>query len=241
MSRRGFVNGFHFNCLTTASAGEPAAGYVSNAQAPWGRDHHQWFERHFAHGVGVHAIGDDLPNPDNRVTTRPLRASTPMASRRRSSSTTGRKRPANDELHARPHGGHRQGGGRLRLQGDHYRDANGVYRTPAWHMIGTCRMGAARTLGGQQVEPELGRAQSLHRRRQRAGDGGRGQSDADHIGAGPSRGDLHPRQFSRPLGDDPPDGGLTPRHGSAASRRARRAGRRDRHARPHHRPRRLRA
>jgi choline dehydrogenase-like flavoprotein len=23
-----------------------------------------------------------------------------------------------------------------------YRDENGVYRTPAWHMIGTCRMGA---------------------------------------------------------------------------------------------------
>ena len=23
-----------------------------------------------------------------------------------------------------------------------YRDKNGVYRTPAWHMIGTCRMGS---------------------------------------------------------------------------------------------------
>ena len=61
-------NGFNFNCLTsTASAGETAAGWITDAKAPWGSDHHRWFERHFGHGIGIHAIGDDLPNPENRV------------------------------------------------------------------------------------------------------------------------------------------------------------------------------
>ena len=71
---RGFVNGFQFNCLTgTSSAGEVAAGWVTNTKAPWGRAHHGWFERHFGHGIGIHAIGDDLPNPMNRVTIDPDR------------------------------------------------------------------------------------------------------------------------------------------------------------------------
>ena len=30
-----------------------AAGWVSDAKAPWGRGHHEWFERHFGHGFGA--------------------------------------------------------------------------------------------------------------------------------------------------------------------------------------------
>ncbi|WP_343123013.1 GMC family oxidoreductase N-terminal domain-containing protein [Hoeflea sp. 108] len=66
---RGFVNGFNLNCVSsTPSAGELAAGRFSSARAPWGAGHHQWFESHFGHSIGVFAIGDDLPNPENRVT-----------------------------------------------------------------------------------------------------------------------------------------------------------------------------
>jgi 2-methyl-1,2-propanediol dehydrogenase len=141
---RGFVNGFNFNCLTsTSAAGEVAAGWVAEARAPWGRGHHDWFERHFGHGIGIHAIGDDLPNPDNRVTLDPDERDSdgvPVA-----------------RLFYRPGENDRRmmafmldrlvdiakaaGAFEYRLQD--YLDANGVYRTPAWHMIGTCRMGAA--------------------------------------------------------------------------------------------------
>ena len=68
---RGFVNGFQFNCLTsTSAAGEIAAGWLAEVKAPWGRGHHAWFERRFGHNLGLFAIGDDLPNPENRVTPR---------------------------------------------------------------------------------------------------------------------------------------------------------------------------
>ena len=49
--------------MTTGGAGEQAIGFLSDSRAPWGAGHHQWFERHFGHGFGVFAIGDDLPQP----------------------------------------------------------------------------------------------------------------------------------------------------------------------------------
>ena len=46
-------------------------------------------------------------------------------------------------------------------------DTSRAYQPPAWHLLGTCRMGnTPRGLGHQQVAPELGRAQPLHLRRQ---------------------------------------------------------------------------
>ena len=141
---RGFVNGFQFNCLTgTSSAGEAAAGWVSNTKAPWGRGHHAWFERHFGHGIGIHAIGDDLPNPNNRVTLDP-------------DNRDGDGLPA-AKLFYEPGENDRRmmnymldrmadiakAAGAFEYRPTDYRDENGVYRTPAWHMIGTCRMGGS--------------------------------------------------------------------------------------------------
>ena len=139
---RGFVNGFQFNCLTsTSSAGEAAAGWVSDTKAPWGRDHHRWFERHFGHGIGLHAIGDDLPNPDNRVTLDPSirdRDGVPAA-RLFYEPGENDRRMMNfmlDRLEDIA-----KAAGAFEFKATDYRDADGVYRTPAWHMIGTCRMG----------------------------------------------------------------------------------------------------
>jgi choline dehydrogenase-like flavoprotein len=139
---RGFVNGFNFNCLTsTSSAGEVAAGWIAEAKAPWGRGHHAWFERHFGHGIGIHAIGDDLPNPDNRVMlddTARDEHGLPVArlvyrpgdnDRRMMAYMLDRLKDIADAA----------GAFEVRLQD--YMDKDGVYRTPAWHMIGTCRMG----------------------------------------------------------------------------------------------------
>src|SRR5271167_2172479 len=66
-----------------------------------------------------------------------------------------------------------------------------------------------RAIRRQQVEPELGCAQPVHRGRQRGSDRRRRQSDADYFSPRATRGHLHPRQFPGALDDDPPDGGLS--------------------------------
>lgn len=139
---RGFVNGFNFNCLTsTSSAGDNAAGWVTDTKAPWGRGHHRWFERHFGHGFGVYAIGDDLPNPDNRVTLDADQMDAdgmPIARLHYVPGENDRRMMAYmlDRLVDIAKAANAV---EYRLQD--YLDKDGVYRTPAWHMIGTCRMG----------------------------------------------------------------------------------------------------
>lgn len=138
---RGFVNGFNLNCITsTPSAGELAAGWFSSARAPWGSGHHRWFENHFGHSIGVFAIGDDLPNPENRVTldTRTDSDGMPGAKLHYAPGEND-KRMMNYMLDRLKDLAQACDAVEYRLQD--YRDANGVYRTPAWHMLGTCRMG----------------------------------------------------------------------------------------------------
>ncbi len=138
---RGFVNGFNFNVARTGPAGVAAIGSFGHRPAPWGSDHHAWFARHFGHSFGAYAIGDDLPQASNRITLSDTKSDNdglPAA-----------------KLHYMPHENDLRmmhyGIERLRdlARGvnafdvaitDYYED--GVYRTPAWHMLGTCRMGA---------------------------------------------------------------------------------------------------
>ncbi len=125
------------------SSDERALGYAAEARAPWGRGHHHWFERHFDHGIAIHAIGDDLPNPENRV---------PLDHERRDDEGV----PV-AHLHDAPGENDRR---MVRFMGDRLRDiaaaadafecsvqdymgAEGVYRTPAWHLLGACRMGCS--------------------------------------------------------------------------------------------------
>ena len=139
---RGFVNGFNFNCATSSpSAGELASGWFCGTVAPWGEDHHKWLEEHFGHSIGLFAIGDDLPNPENRVYldhNRTDEDGTPIAMMHYEPGENDR-RMMNYMLDRLQDVGQAAGAFKINLQD--YRDASGVYRTPAWHMIGTCRMG----------------------------------------------------------------------------------------------------
>ncbi len=138
---RGFVNGFNFNVARTGPAGAAAIGAFGRHPAPWGAAHHAWFTRHFGRSFGAYAIGDDLPQASNRITLS-------------GTETDSDGLPA-AKLHYVPHENDlrmmRYGIERLRdlAQGvdafdtvvnDYMED--GVYRTPAWHMLGTCRMGS---------------------------------------------------------------------------------------------------
>jgi 2-methyl-1,2-propanediol dehydrogenase len=139
---RGFVNGFNFNCASTGHAGSQAQGLLTQTPAPWGAAHHEWFRTRFDRGFGVFAIGDDLPNPDNRIT---LSASMKDA--------LGRPAPKlhyvpgdNDERMMRYQLARLEeiakAAGAVDYKLNDYKDEEGVYRTPAWHLLGTCRMGA---------------------------------------------------------------------------------------------------
>jgi 2-methyl-1,2-propanediol dehydrogenase len=140
---RGFVNGFNFNCASTGHAGSQAQGLLTQTPAPWGAAHHEWFRTRFDRGFGVFAIGDDLPNPDNRIT---LSASMKDA--------LGRPAPKlhyvpgdNDERMMRYQLARLEeiakAAGAVDYKLNDYKDAEGVYRTPAWHLLGTCRMGTS--------------------------------------------------------------------------------------------------
>jgi len=138
---RGFVNGFNFNVARSGHAGIAAIGTFGDRPAPWGAAHHAWFRGHFSRAMVVHAIGDDIPQATNRITLSEDR-------------TDGDGLPA-ARLTYVPH----ENDWRMmaymkdRLRDiaasvnapDHritdYVDENGVYRTPAWHLLGTCRMG----------------------------------------------------------------------------------------------------
>lgn len=138
---RGFVNGFNFNVTRTGPAGAAAIGAFGSRPAPWGAGHHDYFARRFGHGFGAYAIGDDLPQADNRITLS-------------TTETDSDGLPA-AKLHYVPHENDRR---LMRYSIDRLRDIassvdafdvaindyleDGVYRTPAWHMLGTCRMGA---------------------------------------------------------------------------------------------------
>ncbi|MEZ5857619.1 MAG: GMC family oxidoreductase [Geminicoccaceae bacterium] len=139
---RGFVNGFNFNCAATGHAGSQSLGMLTRSPAPWGAAHHEWFRSRFDRGFGVFAIGDDLPSPDNRIT---LSASL--------KDELGRPAPKlryvpgdNDERMMRYQLERLEeiakAAGAVDYRLNDYKDADGVYRTPAWHLLGTCRMGA---------------------------------------------------------------------------------------------------
>jgi choline dehydrogenase-like flavoprotein len=59
--RRGFARGYTL-------VGERTFGPLSHAlDIPWGRDHHRLMRARFPHVVGVTVVGDDLPEPGNRI------------------------------------------------------------------------------------------------------------------------------------------------------------------------------
>ena len=206
---RGFVNGFTLHIVRQNGAGYQALGSHSGNVAPWGADHHAWFARHFGHGMGILIVGDDLPRPGNRVTL----SDTVVDSSGLPAPRIAYGMCENDARLAR-FGIDRA----IELAGamdawdvkvNPFRDANGVYAPPAWHLLGTARMGAdAGDLRRHEMAPGLGLPQSLHYRRQRHGDRRGHQPDEHDLGAGLPRGPPSRRQFrearraDRPLLDD---------------------------------------
>lgn len=137
---RGFVNGFNMNLLRPNGAGDQMLGSFSGNVAPWGKDHHAWFNRHFDHVFCAGAIGDDLPQPDNRVTL-----STTLADDSGLPAPHIRYKPHENDWRMMRWAAKRleEVAGAVDAFDFKLNDylENGVYRPPAWHLLGTARMG----------------------------------------------------------------------------------------------------
>lgn len=139
--RRGFINGFTMHVVRLNGAGFQALGSHSGNTAPWGREHHAWFRRHFGHGFGVLLVGDDLPLPENRVTlSDTVNDSDGIPAPR----ITYALHPNDQRMmeYAVERALDLAGAvGAWDVKVNRWTDASGRYQPPAWHLLGTCRMG----------------------------------------------------------------------------------------------------
>ena len=136
---RGAVNGI---TITVGGGYGPASaalgGTVGRAEAPWGREHHQEFRRRFNHDVFIAVQSEDLPCAWNAVTLDPERTDTngiPAAC------VSYRLYPNDEKLLAFGVERAREvafAAGAFELDTTPLGPA---YKPPAWHLMGTCRMG----------------------------------------------------------------------------------------------------
>lgn len=138
---RGFVNGVTILCSGMNGPGFQALGSHSGNRAPWGEKHHDHFESHFNKGFAMLVQTEDLPLPDNRVTLDPHLVD-----------SDGLPAPfVHYELHPNDealiaYGCDRavdiaKAAGAHDIRVNRFMDASGKYLPPAWHLMGTARMG----------------------------------------------------------------------------------------------------
>lgn len=139
---RGFINGLTIHIARLNGAGYQAFGSHSGNRAPWGKSHHRWFRRHFAHGLCALIVGEDLPIPNNRVTlSETVKDSSGIPAPKVSYRLHPNDRRIVDfgiqralEL-ADAIGAFDVKVNRFEVQGQ-------GYKPPAWHLLGTCRIGS---------------------------------------------------------------------------------------------------
>jgi choline dehydrogenase-like flavoprotein len=122
-------------------AGYQANGSHSGNVAPWGKAHHPWFREHFAHGFNILIVGDDLPIADNRVTLSETlmddnglpapKITYTLDPNDRRMIDFGIER-AKDLASAV---------GAIDMKVNAFTGSDGAYNPPAWHLLGTCRLG----------------------------------------------------------------------------------------------------
>lgn len=138
---RGFVNGFTIHVVRQNGAGYQALGSHSGRAVPWGEHHHQAFREQFGHSIGLLLVGDDLPQATNCVTLS-------------DSVSDSSGLPAPRIAYALHENDRRL----IRFAADRARDiataadakafqlndfglSSTGYAPPAWHLLGTARMG----------------------------------------------------------------------------------------------------
>ena len=139
-AERGFVNGFSLQAGRSYGAAVHAMGSNTLAVAPWGAGHRDHFNRHFGHNLVVSVQGEDLAQERNAVTLDP------------SVSDSSGLPAAHIEytLHENDDALVSFGLDRIEELGQamgafEMRSSGVLSMPPAWHLMGTCRMGSSPT------------------------------------------------------------------------------------------------
>lgn len=134
--KRGFVNGFTMQVGRSFGSAYTAMGTHSMLFAPWGADHREFFNKHFARHLLVFMLGEDLPVRSNRVSLDPaVKDSSGLPA-----AHVEYEVPENDQRLTN------FGIERIfevaRAVGAVETHSTGVISPPpGWHLMGTCRMG----------------------------------------------------------------------------------------------------
>lgn len=140
--KRGFINGVTLHVVRMNGAGYQAIGSHTGNRAPWGKGHHDWFREHFGHGVTILIVGEDLPLPTNRVTlSDTLKDSSGMPAPKVEYNLHPNDRAIVDFGIARTKDIADALGAFDYTVNDFGASGDG-YAPPAWHLLGTCRMGS---------------------------------------------------------------------------------------------------
>lgn len=139
--KRGFVNGF-----TLLSSGMNGPGYQANGShsgnvAPWGSGHHEWMRTHLNRGFAILVQTEDLPISTNRVTLDAELVDSdgvaaPFVHYRLDDNDARLLEYACDKAVeiAKAAGAHE-------VKVNRFFGWSGEYMPPAWHLMGTARMG----------------------------------------------------------------------------------------------------
>jgi 2-methyl-1,2-propanediol dehydrogenase len=132
-----FVNGMTFLTLGSFGAAYSAMGTHTAPPDPWGAGHREAFNRHFGHHVVSFMQGDDLPVPANRVTLDPVA--------RDSSGLPGAHIDyalSPNDIALAEFGTERLREAAAAAGATETHITGPMHPPPAWHLMGTCRMGS---------------------------------------------------------------------------------------------------
>jgi choline dehydrogenase-like flavoprotein len=132
---RGFVRGYSFEIVRGMTPVATALWGMSSGRLPWGEAHHDAYARLFDRTAGMVMIGEDLPEPTNRVVLDPeLRDGhgIPAPKIEYTLSENSRRMLAH---------GVARGAEVLRAAGARETFADAPLRPAGWHLMGTARMG----------------------------------------------------------------------------------------------------
>jgi choline dehydrogenase-like flavoprotein len=132
---RGFVRGYSFQVARGLSPIASALGGSIGDYVPWGRQHRRAYDDCFDRTITVAIIGEDLPEPGNRVDLDPaLTDDHGIPAPRVSYTLSENSRRMLDHGIARA-------GEALEAAGARRVSANPLLRAGGWHLMGTARMG----------------------------------------------------------------------------------------------------
>ena len=132
---RGFVRGYSFQVARGLSPIASATGGSVGDRVPWGREHRRLYDARFDRTLTVAVIGEDLPEPGNRVDLDPTLTDAHGIPAPRVSYTLGENsRRMLDHGIARAREA-------LEAAGAREVSVNPLLRAGGWHLMGTARMG----------------------------------------------------------------------------------------------------